>query len=354
MRVVMHVDLDSFYASVEEQRRPELRGRLVVVCMYSGRSAVSGAVATANYAARAAGIRAGMPIAQAQRAAPGAAFLPADLQYYREISARIMQLLSCHADSFEQRSIDEAYLEVSSRSFADAAQLAKDIKKEIAESEGISCSIGIAPNKLVAKMASRYQKPDGLTIVEQGNVAVFISPMDVGRIPGIGPKTESALDEMGVTTIGQLAQCSIKRLEAIFGRNKARFLHDAAHGIDLTPVLQEERTQVSRIVTLKEDTRNLRVVGGAVAQLSRLVHEKLGVQKFRTVSVLFITTSLETLSRSATTREYTNSLRVIGQQAAKLAEEFLAENPQALLRRIGVRVANLEEAKTQRTLESYR
>ncbi|MBI2971854.1 MAG: DNA polymerase IV [Candidatus Aenigmarchaeota archaeon] len=356
-RIIMHVDFDSFYASLEEQRKPELAGKPVVVCMFSGRSRDSGAVATANYRARQQGIEAGMPIAAAKKLAPDAAFLPADLDYYRAASDRIMQSLEADADSFEQRSIDEAYLDVSQRcsDFDAAYMLATSIRSRVRESEGITCSVGIAPNKLIAKMASRFKKPDGLTVVKPEEVVAFIEPMPVGKTHGIGPKTEQVLHELGIQTIGELASCDMHRLEAVFGDNKARFLHDASRGIDASPVRQEERQQVSRIVTLREDTNSLDVLYPQIDMLAGLVHSKLRGQRFRTVSILVITPQQSLVTRNRTLAAYESDAHAISVNARKLLEEFVAANPATALRRLGVRVANLEEAAEsgQKTLASY-
>ncbi|MFQ5763159.1 MAG: DNA polymerase IV, partial [Candidatus Bathyarchaeia archaeon] len=184
-RVVMHLDLDYFFAQCEEKRRPELHDKPVVVCVYSGRTPDSGAVSTANYVARRMGVKSGIPIIQAKRLlekAADAVFLPVDHDFYESMSARVMSILRHRCEKFEQGGIDEAYMEVTGRvqgDFDRAAAEAAEVKREVHEREGLICSIGIGPNKLIAKIASDFQKPDGLTVVKPEGVQSFLADMDV-------------------------------------------------------------------------------------------------------------------------------------------------------------------------------
>jgi len=347
MRIVMHLDFDSFYASLEENRKPEIKGRPVVICMFSGRSEESGAVATASYAAREKGIRAGMPIGQAKSLEPNAVFLPADLEYYRSVSDEIMDMLRGFAASFEQRSIDEAYIDASGKGSFDAAEdMAKRIKQQIKDSFGITCSIGIGPNKLIAKMASRHKKPDGLTLVSEQDVEKFISSMPVDKIHGVGVVTVSLINEMGIQTVSQLASASLQTLVEKFGESKGRFLYNAARGIDDSPVKELERKQYSRIGTLKENTRDIDVIMGMMDILIDALHKKLVKNKiwFKNVSIIAITTGLQLHTKSRTLPAETNSIDAIRQNFIELMQEFLNENP-AALRRCGVRVSSLSEKK---------
>ncbi|MCS6768241.1 MAG: DNA polymerase IV, partial [Candidatus Nitrosocaldus sp.] len=216
-RIVMHVDLDYFYAQCEELRRSDLRDKPVVVCVYSARGGDSGAVSTCNYKARAYGVKAGIPIVQAKRLlkdVPDAVFLPVDEPYYTDISEMVMGILRASADAFEQVSIDEAYMDVSMRcsNFDDARELATRLKDEIRGSIGLTCSIGVGMNKLIAKMASEHRKPDGLTVVRPEDVQGFIGPMSVGRLLWVGRRTEERLNAMGIRTIAELANVSIDML----------------------------------------------------------------------------------------------------------------------------------------------
>ena len=241
-RIILHVDMDSFYASVEELRKPEIIGKAIVTCMFSGRSEDSGAVSAANYKAREFGIHSGMAIRTAKRIAKGqdVVFLPSDREYYWSVSEKVMNILRKEADAFEQVSVDEAYLDVSkSGSWERAQNIAETLKREIKEKEGLTCSVGIGPNKLVAKMASKKQKPDGLTLVKENEVKRFFEGLPAGKLFGIGPKTTEELEGLGIKTAKELAHFDLKILEERFGHNKAKDLIEIAQGKDESPV--EER-----------------------------------------------------------------------------------------------------------------
>lgn len=346
MRIIMHVDFDSFYASLEERRKPEIKGMPVVICMYSGRSAESGAVATASYSARALGIRAGMPIAAAKIKAGGeSVFLPADMEYYRAESGKIMDILEGYAGSFQQASIDEAYLDVSScGSYGAAEKIAEEIKKAVSESFSITCSIGIGPSRLVAKMASGHKKPDGLTIVEEKGVKKFIFPLPVRKLHGVGGKTAAILESAGVKTAEDIAGCSLKKLEELLGKNRARLLKEKAEGVDDSPVAGQAAKQISRIATLKADTGRFDDIYERLSQLAAEMHRKIeknGI-KFRTVSVIIISPDLEMRTRSRTIQA-TGRLEDIVESSRQLLKEFVREGMVA--RRAGIRVSNLVSGK---------
>jgi len=361
-RVVLHVDLDSFYASLEELRNPGVRGKAIVICVYSGRSADSGAVSTANYKARELGIKAGMPIVFAKRLAKDkdVVFLPNDIEYYRTVSERIMELLEDEADAIEQVSIDEAYLDVTKRSmdsWENAQKIAEEIKGRIKIREGLTCSVGIGPNKLIAKMASEYKKPDGLTVVRDSQVTDFLSNLPVSKIYGIGDKTTEALNSLGIRTARELANFDTVALERVFGRNKARLLQDKAKGIDESPVQQAEAQQISRIGTLKEDTDNLETIVEKLRELAADLSTRIEKEKvvFRTVSIIAIETDLKVQTKSETIQETDDEETLLG-TARSLLERFLQENPGKKLRRVGIRVSHLapkREKKMPEGLDRY-
>jgi DNA polymerase IV (archaeal DinB-like DNA polymerase) len=345
-RIILHVDLDAFYASVEELRRPDIRGKPAVVCVYSGRTQDSGAVATSNYLARELGIRAGMPIAFAKRAAKGkdVVFLPVDMEHYREVSERIMDLLEEHADRFQQVSIDEAYLDVSDRctgNYQCAEKMARDIKEEIKEHEGITCSVGIGPSKYVSKMAGKKRKPDGLTVVRPEEVVDFLRNLPVGKLHGIGAKTEEELNSLGIKTAADIPAYGLPGLEKEFGKNKASLLRDKALGIDDSPVEQKDKQQLSRIATLKEDTTDADIIYKKISDLCSDLNKKLQNKiAFRTISLITIDTHLQTQTRSETIPEADDACSVLPSYRT-LIDRFLSENPGKMLRRVGIRVSGL-------------
>jgi len=357
----MHVDLDYFYAQCEENADPSIRNKPVVVCVYSGRTEESGAVATANYLARKFGVRAGLPIARAKKllATVDTAFLPMNRPYYEQVSDRIMDLLRAHGDGFEKTGIDEAYLDVSARtnlSFESAREAALEIKKQVFTQEQITCSIGIAPNKVVAKMASDQEKPDGLTIVKPEDVRGFLSPLPVGRIPGVGRKAEEKLSQLKVSTIAELEVLSPIVLIDAFGKNLGAYYYNASKGEDEEPVKEREQpTQYSRIATLKRNARELREILPLLTELSSSVAAKMQENGMtgKSVAIIAILTDLSIHSRSQTLESPTSERTTIEKAAKELIEDFLQSMPDATLRRVGVKVSSLTKRKGQTDISKF-
>jgi DNA polymerase IV (DinB-like DNA polymerase) len=358
-RIVMLVDLDYFFAQCEERRNPSIKGKPVVVCVYSGRTEDSGAVSTANYVARRYGVKSGIPILLAKKKLKNvdAVFLPIDKEFYREVSDEIMEILRGYADRFEQVGIDEAYLDVTQRTKADyreAGELAETIKGEVLTQQKLTCSIGVGPNKLVAKIAADIQKPDGLTLVKPEEVQSFLSPLPVRRLVGVGRKTEKKLETLGVRTVGQLAKLDVQKLIEVFGRKLGTYFHNAAFGINDEPVQERsEPESVSRISTLKEDTRDLAVILDEAYRLCDAVYAKL-LQRglvYRSVSIHVVAGDLSVYSRSKTFENPTSDLETFKKTVKELYEKFLGES-EVEARRVGVKVSNLskkEELQKQLT-----
>ncbi len=359
-RIVMLVDLDYFYAQCEEKRNPTIKGKPVVVCVYSGRTEDSGAVSTANYIARKHGVKSGIPISLAKKKLQDtdAVFLPVDHPFYREVSEQIMEILRGYADEFEQVSVDEAYLDVTQRtkgSFQEAKELAAKIKKDVWTQQQLTCSIGVGPNKLVAKIAADIQKPDGLTVIESG-VGHFLSPLPVSRLVGVGRKTEKKMATMGIRTVGDLARFDVQRLIEVFGRKLGTYFHNASLGIDDEPVQERgEAESLSRISTLKENTRELDVILEEADKLCDEVQAKLMRRRlsFRSVSILVVATDLSVHTRSKTMETPTRDLEVFKKTIRELFAKFLSESD-AEARRVGVKVSNLtKEEEKQKQLTNY-
>jgi len=357
-RIILHIDLDSFYAACEERRKPEIRGKPVVICMYSGRKD-SGAVATANYAARALGIRAGLPLRTARaRANKETVFLPADREFYNKVSGKIMGIFRSYSDSFEQRSIDEAYLDVSEKckTYGKAEALAKEIKSEVLRKEKLTCSAGIGPNKLIAKMASREHKPDGLTIITPRSAKKFLTEKPVEKLFGIGPKTFEVLKHYKIKTINDLACMNVETLQKEFGDRKGFLLHQHSQGIDEGEVLELEKQQLSRIGTLTKDTKNKKTIMRKLSSLTGDMFRKIRKEhiSFKTVSIITINTYLDTKTRSKTLEEFTKSKELFLKEIESLLKGFLKENPDEILRRCGVRVSTFPtQKKKQKSLTEF-
>ena len=357
----MLADFDYFFAQCEELRNPALRGKPVVVGVYSGRTEDSGAVSTANYVAREYKVQSGIPLYLAKRRLAGteAVFLPVDGEFYEQISDKIMGMLRGYGDSFEQTSIDEAYLDVSSKvngSFYEARALAEKMKREVKAAVGITFSVGVGPNKLVAKIAADSQKPDGLTVVKPEEVKGFLSPLPVDRLLGVGRKTSVKLGELGVKTVGELASYDVQRLVAVFGKKLGVYFHDAANGVDNEPVEETGAAEsISRISTLKENTRDLSVVLEKTDQLIEDIHKDL-VQRdvsFKQVSVIAILTDLSVRSRSKKLETSTRDKEAIRQAVRELFEKFLAE-AELEIRRVGVKISGFsKEEREQKKLTSF-
>ena len=363
-RIIMHIDLDQFYAAVEENRKPELKDKPVAICVYSGRTEDSGAISTSNYTARKLGIRAGIPISHAKNLAEKSGqeviFLPVDMDYYRDISERIMEILENHADILEQASIDEAYLDVTEKtkgSYNAAENMASKIKEEIREKENLTCSIGIAPNKLVAKIASDYNKPDGLTIIMPDEVEKFLSSLPLRKLHGIGPKTIEALESIEISTVAGLAECDVQKLIPLFGGNKARLLVDKAKGIDYSSVEEKVSKQISRILTLKNDTNNIDDLIPVIGYLAGELKKKLEKKKasFKTISIITIDTALDMQTKGRTLENATNSTSTIREVSTMLTKEIL-EGSGKKFRRFGLRVSSLDYGtkKEQKSLMEFK
>jgi len=352
MRIVAHVDMDAFYASVEACHNPDLRDKPLVVGADPKGGRGRGVVTAASYAARRYGIRSATPISRAWRLAeaarrrgePETIFIRDNRALYVEVSTRIMALLAPGADAFEKASIDEAYLELSSLgSFEAATEHARQLKSALGEREGLTCSIGIGPNKLVAKIASDFRKPDGLTLVPEEAVQDFLDPLGVRVIPGIGPKTERALQADGIRIVRDLRQLDAATLVERFGRWGDE-LYAKVRGISDSPVSNDwERKSVGEQETFEVDTLDAAFIGERARTLAHEVFarvEREGWRAFRTVTVTVRFTNFRTHTRSHTPPEPLTTEDALWSRAAELLMPFLdeRENPRGRkIRLIGVR-----------------
>jgi DNA polymerase IV (DinB-like DNA polymerase) len=367
MRIILHVDMDSFFSAVEMREKPELKGKPVVVGgrippnaeveMREGedKRRIRGVVSTCSYEAREFGIHSAMPLSQAYQLCPDAVFLPVNMALYKAASKQVMRILRSFADRFEQVSIDEAYLDISTRFYdwQEARTYAQQIKREITDKAGLSCSIGIAPNKVVAKIASDFEKPDGLTVVESGDAATFLAPLPVKKIPGVGPKTAATLRQVGITTIQELAIRDVQELVARFGKY-GWLLHQVAHGIDEREVEEKwERKSLSRETTLDEHTSDPELLNRCIDALAKRVHEHLVREGFgfKTVAIKVKFDDFSVFTRAKSFRALHSDLATIAKTAKELLKEFTGESvAERQIRLVGVRVSTLGvlDAKQQR------
>lgn len=346
-RIVLHVDMDSFFASVEVRRDPSLVGKPVIVGADPRGGAGRGVVSTCSYEARRYGVHSGMPISHAYDLCPHGAYLPVDRTLYLRVSEEIMAILDGYADRTEQVSIDEAYLDLSDLgSFSAAEALAAAIKGEIREKTGLTCSIGIAPGRAVAKIASDHNKPDGLTVVLPGDVAGFLAPLPIDKIPGVGKKTGEDLRRMGIRAIGDLASRDIQEIIARIGRAGIP-MHRLARGIDDSEVLERDGCKsVSRETTFYEDTADPGRLSSVVADLADDVAGTLAADglRCRTVTVKIRYSGFETHTRSRTLPRYTADPGVIRLAASALLQTFQDGRS---VRLVGVRLSALEGGRTR-------
>jgi len=335
--------MDAFFAAVEQKRHPELLGKPVVIGG-DGDPTKRGVVSTASYEARKYGIHSAMPLRKAYRLCPEAIFLPVDYKEYLRVSEKIKAVLRGFAPVVEDVGIDEAFLDITEVPI-DSEEIAKKIKDRIREEVGLTCSIGIGPNKLLAKIGSDMKKPDGLTIISEGDLEKLIWPLPARKLWGVGPKTEIGLKERGIYTIGELASVRLEDLISYFGKSFGTYLYEASRGIDESPVTTHwEPKSMSRELTFQRDTDDRNTIARTLAELTREVVEGMNLEGYRgkTVTVKLRFSDFETHTRSKTLEEYTDSLELIRRTAFDALGSIELKKR---VRLIGVRVERLTKGK---------
>lgn len=350
--IILHVDMDSFYASVEVQRHPELLGKPVVIGADPKGGRGRGVACTCSYEARAFGIRSAMPVSQAYTLCPHAVFLPPDFEYYGQISVGIMDLFRSFGFRFQQVSIDEAYLDCTPLGSFEATELlARQMQDQVRDRFGLRCSIGIAPGKTVAKIASDFHKPGGLTVVKPGTVRAFLAPLPVKKIPGIGKKAEALLLELGIHTAGELAATDIQVLLGRFGRG-AVSLHALAQGVDTAELEEYEGIKsLSRETTFATDTNDTTLLASSLDTLVKAVHKNLSHDHLlcRTVTVKIRYQGFETRTRSRTLPHFTGDAGPVSASSRALLREMYDGRK---VRLIGIRLSSIARPdRCQMTLE---
>lgn len=333
----MHIDMDAFFAQIEERENPQFRERPVVVGADPKEGYGRGVVSTANYLARKYGIHSAMPISQAFRACPQAIFLPVNMELYKKVSEKIMKIVKKYSPKWEVISLDEAHLDISGQK--NYGELAKKLKKEILDKEKLTATVGIGPNKLMAKMATNQAKPKGLLIIKSSQVERFLNPLNIEELPGIGPKTAEKLKAIGANKIRDLKKISRQRLIDIFGK-AGENIYQKARGIDDAPVTSEEVIKsIGKEHTFERDTRDPEIIFETFDKiLERVSREILKNHfSFKTVTVVCRFQGFETHTKSKTLKEPSRDFEVLKKEAKRLLLEFLVENPK-LVRLIGVRV----------------
>jgi DNA polymerase IV len=346
-RFILHMDMDAFFISVEQRDEPSLRGKPAAVCGSLSRSVVT----SATYEARPYGIRAGMPIQEAKRRCPQLILVKGDHSKYTETSARIFALLKDYTPLVEVASIDEAYLDITRSRvlFKSPIHIAQSIKNRIREKEQLTCSIGMAPNKLLAKLASRLKKPDGLCIIKKEEVEETLKDLPVSRLFGIGPKLQEELNSIGVFTCGQLAAFPVPLLTAKFGVIGPR-LQEMGMGLDDSPVVpfdeEEDAKSVSNSVTLEEDTSDPAFLRKVLLQLSEKVSRRMRKEEFygKRVTLTVRCSDFYTFTKQKTLSKPINSGTEIFRHSLDIFQSIPHPKP---IRLLGVGVAQLQKGWRQ-------
>ncbi len=350
-RCILHLDLDAFYASVEEVVNPALAGQPIIVVMGEANTQ-RGAVATASYAARNFGVHSAMPVGQARKLCPQAVYLPVRHALYEEYSQRVMQVLQTRTPLLEQVSIDEAYADLTElQTESGGVELAVELQQLIQHETGLSASVGVAANKLTAKMASGYRKPGGLTVVEPGYEATFLGPMAVGKLHGIGPKGAARLQEMGIMTIADLAAADLAILRETFGPRLGRELQERAAGLDDRPVSTiRELKSLSAEQTFFEDTADPGELWRQIRVMSQDLAERLQKRALlaRNVAIKLRFNDWRMITRATTLTVATDQSGEIATAAAGLMRRAWKRGMP--LRLLGVRVSSFIESNTPRQL----
>ena len=342
-RIILHIDMDAFFIAVEQRDDPSLRGKPAAVCGSLSRSVVT----SATYEARPFGIRAGMPVQEAKRKCPQLILVPGDHSKYTKTSARIFSILKEYTPLVEVASIDEAYLDITQSLllFQSEMHIARSIKQQIREKEGLTCSIGIAPNKLLAKLGSGLQKPDGLVIIPKNEVEEKLRDLPVSKLFGIGPKLDEALKSMGIFTCGQLGRFPVSLLTKRFGAIGER-LHEMGLGLDNSPVVpfdeEGDAKSISHSVTLVEDSSDPEFLRKVLLQLSERVSRRMRKEGFygRRVALTVRYSDFYTFSKQKTFSNLMNSGNEIYRHSLEIFESISHPKP---IRLLGVGVSLLKK-----------
>ena len=357
-RIIAHLDMDAFFASVEEAATPAFLGKPIVVGSEIINGVGRGVVSTANYKAREYGIHSALPISIAwqlsekakQEGKPPAIFLPVDFELYNKASNNIHNIIKKYSETVEQASIDEFYFDLTfAKTFEKAKTICKKIKAEIKKEEGITCSVGIAPNKLISKIAAGINKPDGMLIVKQKDIQTFLNPLPIREVPGIGPKTAGLLYIQGIQTIKDLNALPLESLKTLLGKSGEKIYYKI-RGIDEDPVTEfHEVKSIGEQTTFPQNTLEARIICDTFTLLANSVFQKFtesGFTSFKTLTITIRFADFETKTTSKTFKDPLTKLHLkkFHLEILRLVLPYLdpRANPrQKPLRLIGVRVEKL-------------
>lgn len=342
MRTILHVDMDAFYASIEERDHPELQGQPIIV---GGRAEHRGVVSAANYPARKFGVHSAMPMKTARQLCPQAHFFPVRMSDYAEVSQSLQKIFRKYTPLVEPLSLDEAFLDVSGSQllFGNGREIAASIKLEVRHSLQLIASVGVAPNKFLAKIASDADKPDGLVVVEPDKIQEFIDPLPVSRVWGIGKMATQRFNRLGIQTISQVRVLEPKILTELFGE-QGLHLWNLSQGLDERAVIPERQAKsISRETTFSSDVNDLEILRIILMDLVEDVSRRLRKNKLRgkTIQLKIRYDDFSTFTRSITVSQPTDLTREIEQSALLMLDQKLPERPLSI-RLIGVGVTGFQ------------
>lgn len=350
-RFIFHCDLDCFFAAVEIKDNPQYKGKPVIIGADPKEGTGRGVVSTCNYEARKFGLHSAMPISQAYRRCPHGIYLRPDGKKYFKISKEVMDILETYSKDFQRVGVDEAYLELTDlvRDFEEAEEIAKKIQKEILEKIRITISIGIAPTKSLAKIASDENKPNGITIVKTENIQNFLKDMDITRIPGIGKKTRLYFNKKGIKKIGDIINTPLNKMIELFGKH-GKWIWNVANGLDNRKVKEfhEERKSISAERTFFTDTDDFKEILSKFEDINKKIHKSIVKHQitYKTITLKIRFEGFQTYTRSKTLPFHIQNEKYVLNIVLQLFREF--SNNSKKVRLVGIKLSNLERTQKVR------
>ncbi|MFX1379340.1 MAG: DNA polymerase IV [Promethearchaeota archaeon] len=344
-RIIIHCDLDCFFAAVEMRDNPQYKDKPVIIGADPKEGKGRGVIATCNYEARKYGLHSAMPISQAYRRCPHGIYLRPNGDKYYKVSSQVMEILESYSDDFQRVGTDEAYLELTGKTqdYGEAEEIAKKIQREIIEKIGITISIGIAPTKSLAKIASDENKPNGITVVNPENIAFFLKDMDITRIPGIGKKTKVYFYKIGLKKIGDIINTPLPKMIELFGKH-GRWIWNVANGLDNRKVKEfhEKRKSISAERTFYEDTNDFSIILKKLEEINQKIHKTVIKHhiSYRTITLKIRLTGFETYTRSKSYDLPIQDQTTVLKTVLDLYKEFKYNKKK--IRLLGIKLSNFD------------
>jgi len=343
-RIILHCDLDCFFAAVEEHENPDLKGKPVIIGADPKGGKGRGVVSTCNYEARKYGLHSAMPISKAYQLCPHGIYMCPSFKKYNEVSEKVMVLIKQYSPNFQQVGIDEAYLDISAicNDFVEAREYAEKLKKEIIDKIGITLSIGVAPTKSIAKIASDYEKPNGITVVEPFNILSFLKDLDITRIPGIGKKTKIYYNKNRIYSIGDIIKTPLITMKKKFGKY-GEWIWKIVHGLDYREVKEfyEDRKSISKERTFLEDTNDFKLILSKLDEINSKIHKTLDKDNvfYRTITLKIRLEGFLTFTRSRSFSYPIRNEKKVLKIVVELLNEFIKKKKKVRL--VGIKLSNL-------------